>query len=115
MNDFVDQLLSKYDLITQQRVNEIRSLVLSSSDRVQEKYKYNTAFYNLDNKHPICYITIKPNIIIVGLIQGKVLSTKFATLYGKQKQVRHLNATQNNNDEILATIILESIFLIDNK
>lgn len=58
MNAFVDEAISKYDLSTQNRVNEIRSLILSSSDRVKEKFKYKTIFYFLDGEHPLCYITI---------------------------------------------------------
>lgn len=115
MNPFVDNLLLRFSVTTQQRANNVRSLILSSSERLTEKHKYKTAFYYLEDHIPICYITIKKNTIIVGFVQGKLLEQKFSSLYGNQKQVRHFDATFDKNDDTLVSIILEAILLSHNK
>lgn len=96
----------------------LRSVILKTLPKVEEKYSYNIPFYH-HNKKPMCYLNIlkKTNYVDVAFVQGIFLEDKFPALkdYNNRKQVRSLQVKNLEDfDELMfSKLLIEAADLLN--
>lgn len=97
----------------------VRSVILKTLPRVEEKYSYKIPFYH-HNKKPMLYLNILKgtNFVDVAFVQGKFLQEEYPILkdYNNRKLVRSIQVKNIENfDELQFVKLLETASeLLDN-
>ena len=84
----VDDFILNLPLWQQEIVEYLRVIILQSSLGVSETLKYKIPYY--EYKKHLCYINPRKKEVVLGFIQGKLLSETCPFLSGDQKYVRHI-------------------------
>ncbi len=97
----------------------VRSVILKTLPKIEEKYSYKIPFYH-HNKKPMCYLNIlkATSYVDVAFVQGIFLQDKFPQLKNKnnRKQVRSIQVKSLEDfDELMFVALLkEAAVLLDN-
>ena len=97
----------------------VRSVILKTLPKIEEKYNYKISFYH-HNKKPMCYLNVLKgtNYVDVAFVQGIFLQDKFPQLkdYNNRQQVRSLQIIKMEDlDELMFVDLLkEAAILLDN-
>jgi len=69
-------------------LNRLREVVWATVPQAEESIKYTVPFYTYCGL--LCYLTAKPDRVVLGLCDGASLPDPLNTLTGNQKQIRHI-------------------------
>lgn len=94
----------------------VRSVILKTLPKVEEKFNYGIPFYHY-NKRPLIYLNILKgtNFVDVAFVQGVILQEKFPELkdYKNRKNVRSLQikSIKKIDELLLIALVKEAISL----
>jgi len=97
----------------------VRSVILKTLPKIEEKYSYKIPFYHLDKK-PMCYLNVLKgtNYVDMAFVQGIFLQDKFPELkdYNSRQQVRSIQVKNLEDfDELMFIDLLkEAAILLNN-
>jgi hypothetical protein len=114
----VDQYLFSQKEPYQSILLYVRSVIIKTLPKIEEKYNYKVPFYH-HNKKPLCYLNIlkRTNYVDIAFVQGIFLQNKFPQLknYNKRKQVRSLQikSLENFDEFMFKELLKEASILLD--
>ncbi len=114
----VDQYLFSQKEPYQSILLYVRSVIIKTLPKIEEKYNYKVPFYH-HNKKPLCYLIIlkRTNYVDIAFVQGIFLQNKFPQLknYNKRKQVRSLQikSLENFDEFMFKELLKEASILLD--
>ncbi|MCK5638103.1 MAG: DUF1801 domain-containing protein [Flavobacteriaceae bacterium] len=97
----------------------VRSVILKTLPKIEEKYNYKIPFYH-HNKKPMCYLNVLKgtNYVDVAFVQGIFLQDKFPQLkdYNNRQQVRSIKVKkiEDFDEFIFIDLLKEATYLLDN-
>ena len=97
----------------------VRSVILKTLPKIEEKYSYKIPFYH-HNKKPMCYLNILKgtSYVDVAFVQGVFLQDKYPQLKNNnnRKQVRSIQvkSLEDFDELIFAALLKEAAVLLDN-
>ena len=97
----------------------VRSVILKTLPKIEEKYSYKIPFYH-HNKKPMCYLNVLKgtNYVDVAFVQGVFLQDKFPQLkdYNNRHQVRSIQVKkiEDFDEFIFVDLLKEAAILLDN-
>lgn len=87
MNPVEDFILDYHDKEIKELMQLTHQLLLDSIPQIQYSIKWKVPFYSY--KKPLCFLNPKPKFLILGLMDGHLLSDPKGLLVGEQKLLRH--------------------------
>jgi len=97
----------------------VRSIILKTLPKIEEKYSYKIPFYH-HNKKPMCYLNILKgtSFVDVAFVQGVFFQDKFPQLkdHNNRKQVRSIQvkSMEDFDERMFADLLKEAAILLDN-
>ncbi len=96
----------------------VRSVILKTLPKIEEKYNYKIPFYH-HNKKPLCYLNILKgtNYVDIAFVQGVFLEKEFPQLkdYNNRKQVRSIQVKnlEEFDEYKFVALLKEATILLD--
>ncbi|MCF6224340.1 MAG: DUF1801 domain-containing protein [Flavobacteriaceae bacterium] len=97
----------------------VRSVILRTLPKIEEKYNYKIPFYH-HNKNPLCYLNILKgtNYVDIAFVQGVFLQDQFQQLknHNNRKQVRSMQvkSLEEFDEHMFVALLKEAAILLDN-
>lgn len=97
--------------LVRKKLEQIRSLILSSNKNIEENYSPNLPYYSL--KGLLCTIIVKKGTIIVSFSNGAILAENHSILVGAGLKIREIRVSEEQEipTKELKEILMEAVNL----